>query len=81
MSRVTRHPAIIRNPARRALVALRHWATNRVKRWRGQPPQLAGVREPRRPKPTLPSAAVALAEPRVERRWFKLTGGHDADRA
>ena len=44
-------------------------------RWRGRPPEPAGVREPRRPKPTLPSAAVALAEPPVRvRRWFRLTG-------
>lgn len=32
------------------------------------PADLAGVREPRRPKPTLPTAAIALAEPRTERR-------------
>jgi len=36
-----------------------------VMRWRGRPPEPAGVREPRRPKPTLPAAAVALAEPPV----------------
>jgi hypothetical protein len=55
---------------------------DRVQRWRGHPPQEAGVREPRRPRPTLPSAAVALAEPRSGLlRWFKLTGGHDADHA
>ena len=35
----------------------------------GPPP--AGVREPRRPRPTLPTAAVALAEPKT-RRWFRL---------
>jgi hypothetical protein len=55
---------------------------DRAQRWRGHPPQEAGVREPRRPRPTLPSAAVALAEPRAGlRRWFKLTSGDDADRA
>ena len=32
---------------------------------RGRRPPLAGVREPRRPRPTLPAAAVALAEPRT----------------
>jgi len=59
------------------------WSSvSRVTRWRGRPPEDAGVREPRRPKPTLPSAAVALDEPRVHvRRWFRLTGGHDADHA
>jgi hypothetical protein len=35
---------------------------------RGRRPPLAGVREPRRPRPTLPAAAVALAEPRTARR-------------
>jgi hypothetical protein len=41
---------------------------------RGRRPPLAGVREPRRPRPTLPSAAVALAEPRTARqRRIKLT--------
>jgi hypothetical protein len=32
---------------------------------RGHRPPRAGVREPRRPRPTLPAAAVALAEPRT----------------
>jgi hypothetical protein len=32
---------------------------------RGHRPPLAGVREPRRPRPTLPAAAVALDEPRT----------------
>ena len=41
---------------------------------RGGRPPLAGVREPRHPRPTLPSAAVALAEPRTARqRRIKLT--------
>jgi len=76
MSRVSRGPAV------RALSALRRSLIDRVQRWRGHPPQEAGVREPRRPRPTLPSAAIALAEPRAGlRRWFKLTGGHDADSA
>jgi hypothetical protein len=38
---------------------------DQITRWRGHPPETAGVREPRRPKPTLPAAAVALAEPRT----------------
>jgi hypothetical protein len=41
---------------------------DRVARWRRHPPDDAGVREPRRPRPTLPGAAVALAEPRIRRR-------------
>jgi hypothetical protein len=47
---------------------------DQVMRWRGHPPQQAGVREPRRPRPTLPAAAVALAEPRTGPpllRWIK----------
>jgi hypothetical protein len=41
---------------------------------RGRRPPPAGVREPRRPRPTLPAAAVALAEPRTARqRRIKLT--------
>jgi hypothetical protein len=39
-----------------------------IRGWRRRPQRPeAGVREPRRPKPTLPSAAVALAEPRTMR--------------
>ena len=39
----------------------------------------AGVREPRRPRPTLPAAAVALAEPRARYRarlirWLRKHG-------
>jgi hypothetical protein len=37
------------------------------RRGNGWPP--AGVREPRRPRPTLPAAAVALAEPKARRRF------------
>ena len=41
---------------------------------RGRRPPPAGVREPRRPRPTLPSAAVALAQPRTARqRRIRLT--------
>jgi len=60
-------------PIRRTLADLARAVTDRVMRWRGRPPELAGVREPRRPRPTLPAAAVALAEPRAGlRRWIKL---------
>lgn len=79
MSRVTSHPV---NPVVRAVRAAVRSVTDRVMRWRGHPPENAGVREPRRPRPTLPSAAVALAEPRTGlRRWFRLTGGHETDHA
>jgi hypothetical protein len=55
---------------RTALAGLARAVTDRFMRWRGRPPQEAGVREPRRPKPTLPAASVALAEPRTQvRRW------------
>ncbi|HTU74657.1 MAG TPA: hypothetical protein VMG38_14170 [Trebonia sp.] len=44
----------------------------------GQPPS-AGVREPRRPRPTLPAAAMALAEPTTRHRarlsrWLREHG-------
>jgi hypothetical protein len=42
-----------------------------IRRLRPGGPPPAGVREPRRPRPTLPAAAVALAEPKT-RRWFRL---------
>jgi hypothetical protein len=46
---------------------------DRIMRWRGRPPEKAGVREPRRPKPTLPAAAVALDEPRTRPRRLRWT--------
>jgi len=55
-----------------ALSAPVRWARDRYWPWRRRPPK-AGVCEPRRPKPTLPGAAVALAEPRAHvRRRIKL---------
>jgi len=55
---------------RTALAGLVRAVTDRFMRWRGHPPREAGVREPRRPKPTSPAASVALAEPRTRvRRW------------
>ena len=70
-----------RNQAWNALTTLARSVTDRVQRWRGHPPEEAGVREPRRPRPTLPAgAAIALAEPRALRvPWIKLTGRHDTD--
>jgi hypothetical protein len=53
---------------------MRRAVVDRVMRWRGRPPEEAGVREPRRPKPTPPAAAVALAEPSTRPRrlrWIK----------
>ena len=65
-----------------AVVRTARSVTRRMTRRHGRPPDDAGVREPRRPKPTLPSAAIALAEPPVRiRYWFKLTGGHNPDHA
>jgi hypothetical protein len=62
-----------------ALTAPVRWARDRLRRPRQLPPE-AGVREPRRPRPTLPAAAVALAEPRTEvRRWIRLTNRRDED--
>jgi hypothetical protein len=56
----------------KALARMARAAVDRFKRWRGHPPEEAGVREPRRPRPTLPAAAVALAEPETRlRRWFR----------
>jgi hypothetical protein len=49
----------------KALTRVTRAVVDRIMRWRGHPPEEAGVREPRRPKPTLPAAAVALAEPRT----------------
>jgi hypothetical protein len=52
---------------------------DRIRR-RRRPPEPAGVREPRRPHPGLPAAAVALAEPRADqRRWIKLINLRDRD--
>jgi hypothetical protein len=60
------------SPVRKMLTDMRRTVFDRFMRWRGHPPEEAGVREPRRPRPTLPAAAVALAEPRVGlRRWLK----------
>jgi len=59
---------------------MRNFLTRQLRRLlgrfgRGQRPP-AGVREPRRPRPTLPAGSVALAEPRVRprirlRRWLR----------
>jgi hypothetical protein len=67
------------NPPWIALTAPAQRVVDRIKRWRKRPPT-SGVREPRRPKPSLPSLAVALDEPRTGLlRWIKLTGRRDND--
>jgi hypothetical protein len=51
-----------------------------LSRSRPSRPPGAGVREPRRPRPTLPAAAIALAEPRTDvRRWIRLRNLRDTD--
>jgi hypothetical protein len=61
-----------------AMNAAVQWVKNLLsRRWPARPPD-AGVREPRRPRPTLPSAAIALAEPRTQvRRWIRLINRRD----
>jgi hypothetical protein len=59
------------NPVVAVLTAPLRWARLLLARddpkgWRRRPPGV-GVREPRRPKPTLPAAAIALADPRADR--------------
>jgi hypothetical protein len=56
---------------RQALARVARAVADLVMRWRGRPPEPAGVREPRRPKPTPPAAAVALAEPRTRPRHLR----------
>jgi hypothetical protein len=53
---------------------------DRIRHGRRRPP-MAGVREPRRPRPTLPAGAVALEEPRTGlKRWIKLGNRRGDDR-
>ena len=53
-----------------AMARVKRAVVDAIMRWRGRPPEEAGVREPRRPRPTLPAAAVALDEPRTV--WHRL---------
>jgi hypothetical protein len=53
-----------RNAALALLIAALRWIS-RYPRGRPSRPPAVGVREPRRPKPTLPAAAIALDEPRT----------------
>ena len=67
------------NPVWDALTGRTRWVFDRIRRRRPLPP-MAGVHEPRRPKPTLPALAVALDEPRGGlRRRIKLIGRRDSD--
>lgn len=65
-----------------ALTAALAWVRDLLHPRRPSRPPDAGVREPRRPRPTLPAAAIALAEPRTEvRRWIRLRNLRDTDEA
>jgi len=69
---------LVNNPLWIALTAPSRWLLDRASGYRhrggrGSPPA-AGVREPRRPRPSLPSAAVALAEPRTRPVVARLLG-------
>jgi hypothetical protein len=58
------------------------WVRGMLRGRRPSHPPEVGVREPRRPKPTLPAAAIALAEPRTEvRRVVRLRNLRDNDEA
>jgi len=63
-----------------ALTTAVRWIRDLLSRSRPSRPPDAGVREPRRPRPTLPAAAIALAEPRTDiRRWIRLRNLRDTD--
>jgi hypothetical protein len=65
-----------------ALTAALQWLRDLLPSRRPSHPPEVGVREPRRPKPTLPAAAIALAEPRTEvRRLIRLRNLGDSDKA
>jgi hypothetical protein len=64
------------------LTALLQWLRDLLNNRRPSRPPEVGVREPRRPKPTLPAAAIALAEPRTEvHRVIRLRNVRDSDEA
>jgi len=68
-----------RFPARHNMAAALRRVLDRIRNWRRRSPPPAGVREPRRPKPGLPAAAVALKEPRVRTRWIRLVSRRGDD--
>jgi hypothetical protein len=57
---------------RKTLTRMAGAVVDRFRRWQGRPPEEAGVREPRRPQPTLPTDGVALDEPRTRLRLRRL---------
>jgi hypothetical protein len=64
------------------LTAVLLWLRDLLRNRRPSRPPEVGVREPRRPKPTLPAAAIALAEPRTEvHRVIRLRNVRDSDEA
>jgi hypothetical protein len=68
---------LVSNPLWIALTAPGRWLTDRVSGYprRGRPgPPAAGVREPRRPRPSLPGGAVGLAEPQTAPVIARLLG-------
>ena len=68
-----------RRPVWSGLIAPFGWIRDRFRRRGGGIPP-AGVREPRRPTPTLPAGAVALDEPRTRTRRVRLTSRRDKSR-
>jgi hypothetical protein len=76
LARVISHPVLI------AVTAPERWAIDQVRsfrtgdrgfgRRRGNSPPEAGVREPRRPKPSAPAGAIALAEPKQQLRVIPM---------
>lgn len=63
------------------LTAALQWVRGLLRGRRPSRPPDAGVREPRRPRPTMPAAAIALAEPRTEvRRLIRLRNLRDTDK-
>lgn len=68
---------LVSNPLWIALTAPGRWLTDRLSGYprRGRPgPHAAGAREPRRPRPSLPGGAVALAEPQTAPLIARLLG-------
>jgi hypothetical protein len=64
------------------LATVLEWVRDLLRGRRPSHPPEVGVREPRRPKPTMPAAAIALAEPRTEvRRVVRLRNLRDNDEA
>lgn len=62
------------------LAAALQWVRDLLRGRRPSHPPEVGVREPRRPKPTLPAAAIALAEPRTQaHRLIRLRNLRETD--